>query len=223
MATPLLKALFDLRRITDAREAAVLLRALSYIVYALGVVYFTVVVLVFRWSLGAVDAVNFILLGYAIGSFRSRVAAIVLFITAIMMGGSKLFLSDLTHPFNFSQLVIACAAVFCAFRAAETTMRYHELVRSKVNITNVTLKTFLAFLYGAVIGRLAVLGLSFFLPADEMMRSVEGWPVAELMGWSLAVFLTFKGWLPFTKNRPLCEYDVTLSQLTKISQKEERK
>jgi len=209
-----LKALFDLQNVETEDRAVRILRAVGWLF-----IFYTVTnVFIYRDLYRYGDTIStvavFVVLGYAIAGHQSRVAASLLFllefatftkwIIDLFSAEAHLsFLSLLSHG-------VVLLFIYIAIRGLQASFSYHKIIGSKLNIGNIFILNLCAiiyfvlfrFIYSHIIWGLVI---SKFLsgepPPDLSFVAVATHQVPLWLILLGTLSLTYKGWLPFTRNR----------------------
>ncbi len=107
----------------------------------------------------------------------------------------SIVLGLLYYPFVF----------FIIWRTLQGTFAYHQIIGSKVQYKNVIKKTLLSILYSvsAVFILASVHAIAFLDDFNEEKYAVLV-SLVYLFTFLCVFALAFRGWLPFTKNKPIC-------------------
>jgi len=169
-----------------------------------GICYFVGALEVIIGCLGFVglfSGATHILLGYGIGRYRSRAAAIALFCEA----SGSFFIAVLTGANagvrDMVEIAPSILIAVCAAQATRAAFVHHALIGSQVQVGNVIRKSAAAACYALFVYVLAsVIILAIGLPMDE--EHVRTLAVLTALPTLLTAAAALSGYLPFTKGRP---------------------
>ena len=142
-----------------------------------------------------------IFLGYSLGRYRSRAAAITLFWEA----SGSFFIVMMTSPDAGMQDVAALTpsllVATCAVQATRAAFAYHSRIGSQIQTANVIRKSVAALCYALFVYALASIIVIFCgLPMDE--EHVQTLAVITFLPTLLTAAAALTGHLPLTQGRP---------------------
>jgi len=157
----------------------------------------------FEYQIHYVDHYFFILvLCVSLARFRSRVGAIMLLETFLIGFGIsflRYFLNGLASvPLN--TLLAMLLFVFLIVRAVQVTFNYHNILNSKLCFRHFLIKSVLGVFYSCFFYVVTYLNTDLFAGNIDyvLVRKIA-------ICLSILSFATcYAGWLPFTKNKPVC-------------------
>lgn len=155
----------------------------------------------------ATDAWVLFSLGATLQHCKSRTIAFLIISYCLLIISSNLYCQYYLLP-NSRSITIAALGIVLGIYAVIATHEYHKLRRSHINWKNGFLKTIQATIYGIVFLLIATFGI--VLPYHDKLVALGGYNLTALISIilpSVAIFLAFNGWLPFTHNEPACRYD----------------
>ena len=155
----------------------------------------------------AIDGWVIFSLGATLQHCRSRTIAFLTIPYCLLIICSSVYCQYYLLP-NARSVIIAIIGVILGVYAVIATHEYHKLRRSHINWKNGLLKTVQSMVYGIIFLLIATFGI--VLPYHDTLIALGGYNLTALISIivpSIAIFLAFNGWLPFTHNEPACRYD----------------
>ncbi len=190
------------------------LRGIGAAFYGLAIFQLVITLVVFN-ALGGnwgffLDVVLFLALGYCIRNFQSRggsVAAVLYGVVTLLITFDNLIKQFSGGKTSGGTIVLALMVLIYSAQAVRASFAYHRMSDSRLNIRNVIIKNLLALIYAACSG-FAFLVVVAALRLNAGMVSQETLGTLLLLAVLTPVGLTYRGWLPFTSNRPFVIYPV---------------
>jgi len=196
-----LKACCGLKAPNDQEQAMKIFKDIGVAFYFVGSL--TIVVSPFLGQPGgSLDGVLYVILGFAIHKLKSRTAALL----ALLLTAASLWATFANKFFGGEggrNLFLSAMFVVASIGATRASFWYHKEVGSKFLPKNLLIKTVCALIYGFVAWFLTMIFVTLF----EYNTSTDGSsPYDSLLFIPIVLFIamTYFGWLPFTKNKPLC-------------------
>ncbi|MCX5795758.1 MAG: hypothetical protein NTY77_09715 [Elusimicrobia bacterium] len=182
----------------SVEQAATILTLTSGICYFIGALEFILGCLGFP---GLFSGMAHIFLGYGLGRYRSRAAAIALFWEA----SGSFFIVMMTSPEagmrNMAALTPSLLVAVCAVQATRAAFAYHSLIGSQIQTANLIRKGVAAVCYALFAYALVSIIVIFCgLPMDE--EHVQALAVITCLPTLLTAAAALTGRLPLTKDRP---------------------
>lgn len=220
-AKKLMNGVFSFKKLTTIQESQEILLGVCYWLYGLSLSVVLLGVFTKQYNMIFVDAVFLILCGSFLVKYHSRTFALLLCLLTVLecyvdliilfAGKYTLFGVDFVNKLNMATEIISIIWVinlfilFLALKAFQAAAFYHKSIGSKVKYWNVLIKTGLSILYTFlaylifIIIPVAGMGEDSFLKINHFALGFVVLYVTAIVVW-----LSFKGVLPFTKNRPVC-------------------
>lgn len=195
---------WGLKKLTEKDEAVQVLRVAGIVFYCAATLNIILTLLEKKAVLAHIQDICTLLFvfytGYGIRNLQSRVAAILsLCIIAFGFVLSPHFSGVINMMINLSMLFATIASLRASFA-------FHKIVMSRIVLGNLVAKAIWSLIYGLLL--FPVIGVSItWIFTGPMKTGPTNQPIFDAIGGGvvgLGVFLTCIGWLPFTKNKPLC-------------------
>ena len=193
--------LFDFKRIENKEEGISLLRDIGKGCYFLGVLHIVLSLIAHTQSF-LMDGILFLMLGHGISLYQSRTASILLCIDTFA-GIYFTFDSKIHNGSGGRNVILALMMFVYSIRAVQVSFQYQALVNSRPVLKNIIIKTTLSFVYSLIFIVLGIISVVVIFGNTEKVTE-NAWGMAVILPLCIGTFLTFRGWLPFTKNKPMC-------------------
>lgn len=157
-------------------------------------------------SLNIFDPDRILVLVIAFMIYRiSRMGAVlgaIYYLASFILGAVFLFLKMPGGGIQITLLIFG----FLTLRACQASFNYHTLRHAKTIWRNVIVKTVASIVYGSLLSALTIYLIREGIIVIENLND-------ELLGnmilgaCLIGIILSFCGWLPFTRKRPLCDFN----------------
>jgi len=189
--------------IATEQEALQALKTVAGVFYGMGIINLAIGSLFPQARDVIPDGVVFILLAFAVYKRRSRIAAILAIIQAIFVFGISVN-AILTYGAGaIHRILISSAVLAAAIRGTQATFSYHRLLRTHFSLQHFLLKTVLGVLYGIIFMVLSIIAAGFILSILGKQSTRIFAALLVLYAFSLGLIMSYLGWLPFTKKKPV--------------------
>ncbi|MBS0358511.1 MAG: hypothetical protein JSS53_04520 [Proteobacteria bacterium] len=197
---------FNFGKIESAGQAVKILKDIGIAFYVVGIIM--ILIPLYLNNLPAtLGGVVFLIIGFMLHKHQSRTGSIIAVIQQLI---AVCLIALLIYPNNLQvwgvwrDFIISLIILVYSVRATQASFAYHKFTQSTVHWKNFAIKTLCAVIYAVILAAICFFGLAKFAP--NFMQSNMQMPgfiinLAVLVG----LFLSYNGFLPFTKNRPICE------------------
>jgi|GEM_PF-4047551 len=206
----ILGKLLDFRNVQTTDEARKFLKEAGYIFYIYGALILLAHLFYFKDS-GYIDGLIYIACAYAIKNYQSRFMAILL--NLLVITEVVITYIDYTHLGQGGHsLVIGIIVLLVSLRATQVCFNYHRLANSKIIFKNALIKNVLALIYGIAIFFIGAFIITYVihyeadtaLSYDTLKQIAYYLNFVRLVITILVMGLSYRGLLPFTKNKLIC-------------------
>ncbi|MBS0358520.1 MAG: hypothetical protein JSS53_04565 [Proteobacteria bacterium] len=193
---------FNFGKIKSEKQAKTIMEHTGIAFYVLGTLIF--LIQIFTKNFFAIPgALIFLIIGYMLHQSHSRTGAIIGIIQQLLALSIYVFLATQNQLVGWDvwkDAILSLVIFVYAIRACQAAFLYHHLIHSKVNTKNLITKTLLAIIYSVIYAVIVYFIFIKLVPENLQALSQLAISVVALLG----LFLSFNGWLPFTKNKSVC-------------------
>lgn len=202
-----LSALFaSITNIVTAEDAKKALYKISLILYSITLINLIIALLTNNPN-PILDAWFILIFGITIRHNQSRAGGILLIFYALnSIAGSIYCQYNLLA--DARSILLNTMVIVLAIPAIHATFRYHALRKSHIIWKNAFIKTLHALLYLILFS--IITQFSIIFRYIDFLYELGGYQLLALISLilpTIGVFLTFNGWLPFTRHEPVCRFE----------------